>query len=258
MTRFAPYPRRAYSNLFKAWARRNKKSLALLTFGLLVLLAFETAVILTLFPDGRFQWWFLGGLQAALIATALHFVNAAFLAHERQAIWQLRGAWGEEATRDELRRAKKKRLIWGWVDSINLQAGDLDHLALTRSGGIVAIDSKWRSDGADTTEMARSAARVKLRADAVTRSLLKPERGAHRARLHSAAVTPLIVIWGPVQDHVPESFQIDGIEFVGGRRLLDRLATLTGEPVDRDAAADALTRLKDFRANTWAPASNRS
>lgn len=254
MTRFAPYPRRAYSDLFKAWARRSKKLLAMLTLGLIVLLTFETALILTLVPDGRFQWWFLGSLQVALVAIALHLVNAAFLAHERQAIWQLRGAWGEEATRDELRRAKKKRLIWGWVDSINLQAGDLDHLVLTRSGGIVAIDSKWRSDGADTTEMARSAARVKLRADAVTRSLLKPERGAHRAKIHSAAVTPLIVIWGPAQDQVPENFQIDGIEFVGGRRLLDRLTTLTGEPVDKDAAADALNRLKEFRANTWAPA----
>ncbi|TYL55290.1 NERD domain-containing protein [Nocardioides sp. BGMRC 2183] len=225
--------------------------LSILTLGLVVLLAFETALILTLVPDGSFRWWFLGALQTALVAIALHLVNAAFLAHERGAIWQLRGAWGEEATRDELRRAKRKRAIWGWVDSINLQGGDLDHLVLTRGGGIVAIDSKWRSDGADTTEMVRSAARVKLRADAVTRSLLKPERGTHRAKIHSVAVTPLIVIWGPAQDQVPENFQIDGIEFVGGRRLLDRLATLSGERVDKDAAEDALTRLKEFRSGAW-------
>lgn len=107
-------------------------------------------------------------------------------------------------------------------------------------------DRRHHRDGADTIEMARSAARVKLRADAVTRSLLKPERGAHRAKIHSAAVTPLIVIWGLAQDHVSENFQIDGIEFVGGRRLLDRLTGLTGAPGDRDAAADALKRLKSF------------
>ena len=129
MTRSAPYPRRAYRDLFKAWARSNKKLLAIIVLGSVALLAFETALILILVPDGRFRWWLLGALQAALVATVLHLVNAAFLAHNRGAIWQLRGAWGEEATRDELRRAKKKRAIWGWVDSINLQAGDLDHPA---------------------------------------------------------------------------------------------------------------------------------
>ena len=99
--------------------------------------------------------------------------------------------------------------------------------------------------------MACSAARVKLRAEAVTRSLLKPERGTHRAKVHSAAVRPLIVIWGPAQHQVPENFHVDGIEFVGGRRLLDRLATLSGEPVDKGAAQDALERLREFRSKAW-------
>jgi membrane protein YdbS with pleckstrin-like domain len=90
MTRFAPYPRRAYRDLFKAWARSNKKLLAILALALVTLLAFETALILTLVPDGDFRWWFLGALQTALIAIILHVVNAAFLAHERGALWQLR------------------------------------------------------------------------------------------------------------------------------------------------------------------------
>jgi hypothetical protein len=134
--------------------------------------------------------------QTAVVGAALHLINTAFLAHEREAIWQLRGAWGEEATRDELRRAKKKRIIWDWVDSINLQFGDLDHLVSTRNCGLIAVDSNWRSDGRDADAMAESAARARLRAEGVARSLLKAERGSHRARGHAVTVRPLVVIGG--------------------------------------------------------------
>jgi hypothetical protein len=120
MARFSPYPRREYSRIFRSWARRNLKALALVGVGVIVLLAIETVLIVVLMPASSFRWWLLGALQAAIVAVGLHLTNAAFLAHEREAIWQLRGAWGEEATRDELRRAKKKRVVWGWVDSISL------------------------------------------------------------------------------------------------------------------------------------------
>lgn len=251
MARFNPYPRRAYNDLFKAWARRNTKLLGLATAMTLVLLAFETALILTFVRQHDFRWWILGVLQTAVIAVALHLLNAAFLAHEREAIWQLRGAWGEEATRDGLRRAKRRRLIWGWVDSITLQAGDLDHLVLTRNGGFVAIDSKWRSDGTDSVEMARSAARAKLRAEAVTRTLLVAVPGGHRAKVHTAAVRSVVVVWGPAQHTVPEGFEVNGIEFIPGRRLIGWLKSLSGEPVDRPAAKDALERLRNFRSQAW-------
>jgi hypothetical protein len=121
----------------------------------------------------------------------------------------------------------------------------------------VAIDSKWRSDGRDTAAMAQSANRAKLRAEAVTRTLLKSERGGHRAKAHTAAVKPVMVIWGPAQDNVPDNFEVDGIEFVGGRRLLAWLQNLSGERVDKLAAKDALERLKTFRSQSWAAAGAR-
>lgn len=257
MAKFSPYPRREYGRIFRAWARRNLKALALVGVGVIVLLAIETGLIVVFVPASSFRWWLLGALQAAIVAVGLHLTNAAFLAHEREAIWQLRGAWGEEATRDELRRAKRKRVVWGWVDSISLQAGDLDHLVLTCNGGFVAIDSKWRSDGRDTVAMAQSANRAKLRAEAVTRTLLKSERGGHRAKAHTAEVKPVVVIWGPAQHKVPDNFEVDGIEFVGGRRLLAWLQNLSGEPVDKLAANDALERLKTFRSQSWTASSAR-
>ncbi|WP_166389739.1 nuclease-related domain-containing protein [Nocardioides ochotonae] len=101
----------------------------------------------------------------------------AFLAHDAEAIWHVRGAWGEDNTRDELQRAKRKRLVWAWVDSVTLQAGDIDHLVVTRNGGLVAIDSKWRSKINDAADMARAAQKVRLRAEGLTRDLLKGDAG---------------------------------------------------------------------------------
>lgn len=257
MPKFSPYPRREYGRLFRAWARRNVTAFVVLAVGLLAFLALETLTFVFLMPDAALSWWLLGVLQAALVGVALHLVNAAFLAHEREAIWHLRGAWGEDATRDELGRARRKRLIWGWVDSISLEAGDLDHVVVTREGGLLSIDSKWRSDGRDTEAMARSADRARRRAEGVAQSLLKSERGSHRAKGHAVTVRPLVVLWGPAQHQVPERFEVDGIPFVGGRRSLSWLANLGGEPVTEGAAKETLRQLEQYRSTAWEAQSNR-
>ncbi len=49
----------------------------------------------------------------------------------------------------------------------------------------------------------------------------------------------------------PRSARIDGIEFVAGRRFVDWLAHLDGEPVSKDAASDVLERLEDYRSAAW-------
>lgn len=252
MTRFSPYPRRAYRRLFTNWARRNLKLIMFFAAVVFLLIAFETAVILLTLPRNGFSWWLLGALQATFLAMGLYATKAAFLANSREAIWQLRGAWGEEATRDELRRAKRKRLIWGWVDSVGLQAGDLDHLVIPRNGGLIAIDSKWRSDGNDAAAMADSAAKARLRAEGVARSLLKAGRGSHRAKGHAVSVRPLVVIWGPAQHRMRDGGQVAGIPFVAGRRLLAWLNDVDGEQVSRAAAKEIISELKRFRASAHA------
>ena len=251
MTKYRPYPRRAYRRLFRSWAKRNVKLIAMSAAVMLAILVAESAVLLWLFPNGRFAWWFLGVVQATIVGICLHLLNAAFLAHDGEAIWQLRGAWGEEATRELLLTATRMRLIWGWFDRINLLSGDIYHLVITRRGGLVAIDSKWRSQAHDTTDMVRDARKVKLRAEALAGSLLKAERSAHRARGTAIPVTPLVVVWGAAQHDVPEQARIADIDFVGGRRLVKWLAQLTGDPVDKSAATDVLRRLETFRATAW-------
>lgn len=115
----------------------------------------------------------------------------------------------------------------------------------------MAIDSKWRSQANDTVDMARAAQKVRLRAEGLTRDLLKGDaRGARRAKINPLSVTSVVVLWGAAQHGVPEHASVDGIEFVAGRRFADWLAQLDGQPVDEAAAADILRSLEARRSVT--------
>lgn len=40
------------------------------------------------------RWWLAGVLQASIVAGYLHLLHSTFLAHDSEAIWHVRGAWG--------------------------------------------------------------------------------------------------------------------------------------------------------------------
>ncbi len=248
MSKVHPYSRRVFRRRLKEWAGRNRRMLVVSALGVVVLLAIETLMLTQVAGRNGFTWWLLGAMQVSVVAAYLQLLHSSFLAHDREAIWHLRGAWGEDNTRSELQRAKRRRLIWNWIDSITLRHGDIDHLVLTRKAGLVAIDSKWRSDAADRMQMAKDAHRARIRAEALTRSLFEQERSArHRAKAHPMPVTPVVVLWGPAQHEVPEGATVDGIPFVAGQKLLLWLGTLDGQPVSRDSARDIIRRLDGFR-----------
>lgn len=252
MAKYHPYSRRVFRRRLLAWMRRNLKLFAALTGGVLALITGLTFLMVVVMTPTAFTWWVVGVFQAAMVAVYLHVIHTAFLAQDKEAIIQLRGAWGEDNTRTELQRAKRKRLIWGWVDSINLQVGDLDHLVVTRRGGLVAIDSKWRNQVNDTTDMARAAHRARIRAEGLAQTLLQGDRRArHRAKANPLKVTPVVVLWGAAQREVPDNARVDGIEFVAGPRLVSWLAALDSSIVDKRAAADVIDRLENYREATW-------
>ena len=253
MARFEPYSRRVLRRRRAAWMRRNAVVVTVVTIGIAAILGFATLIIIATMT-GALRWYLLGVVHAGLTATGLHLVHSAFLANDREALWHLRGAWGEDNTRSELQRAKRRRLIWGWVDSISLQAGDLDHVVITRRGGLVAVDSKWRNQitASDTTDMARAARKAKARAEGLARTILRSERGArHRATIQPLTVTPVVIIWGAAQHTVPDDAVVDGVRFVAGRKLIPWLRELSGDTVPRDAAQDALLRLESYRERAW-------
>ena len=252
MGKWDPYSRRELRNRRARWLRRNEMSvslvvLAIVVAGTVATWSFSRAL------SGAAQWYVIGVMHAGLVVGMLHLLNSVFLASDREAIWHVRGAWGEDNTRSSLARAKRRRLIWDWVDSISFQAGDLDHLVVTRNGGLVAIDSKWCNEikRADTVAMAQSALKAQRRAEALARTLLAKERGTHRARVQSLTVTPVVVVWGAAQSSVPKEAMVDGVRFLVGRELVPWLRTLDGDMVPKDAAKDVLERSKTYRAKAW-------
>lgn len=254
MPSYDAYSRRELRRLRSTWLRSNSTLVASMTAGSVALGAVATWLLLNVFPRSAALYYGLGVMHAGLVLGMIGILTYAHLALDKTAIHHVRGAWGEENTRDELRRARRRRLVWGWVDSISLQRGDIDHLVVTRHAGLLAVDSKWRNEiGAlDMRELASDARVAARRAEAVARSKIRPERGAHRARSTALPVLPVVVVWGAAQHTVPDGVAlVDGVPVVAGRRFRAWLRDLDGEPVDRGAAEELLGQLRSFREGAW-------
>ena len=251
MPKFRPHSRQMLRDLRINWVRRNLPIVLTLTLGMLALLVTFTIILVSFSNGSAFSWYALGLFHAVCVASYLAMLNAVVFAADGSAIRHLRGAWGEENTRSELSAAKRRRIIWGWVDSISLRGGDLDHVVVTRNGGVVVIDSKWRNHaGTDhVASMAASADKVQRRAEALAAQVLGAQRGAHRARGRAVTVTPVVVLWGPEQGRLAAgSANVHGIDFVAGRHLRNWLRGLDGDPVDKNAGAELVKCLLRYRA----------
>jgi hypothetical protein len=257
MNRYAPYSRREFRARFHSWAWRNWKAILACAMAVVVFGAVEGYLLLVVGESAAWKLYVLGVLHATAISVLLLAVMSTFLAHDRKAIVHLRGAWGEELTRAELKRARRRKLIWGWVDSVTLESGDIDHLVVTRSGGLIVIDSKWRNQASSVEQMsmAQSARKARLRAEGVMQTLFKRERGAHRAQVNPLAVRPLVVVWGAIKNDIPKDARAEGVEVVSGAELVPWLSTVAGSAVSADASKDLLRRLESFRATTWSATS---
>ncbi|MFD0808263.1 hypothetical protein ACFQ0K_19375 [Nocardioides caeni] len=132
---------------------------------------------------------------------------------------------------------------------------------MTRSGGVVVLDSKWRSsvDVNAVAEMTASAKKAAVRAQALARSMLTAECGAkHRARQQPVRVQAAVVLWGAVRGTVPDGKVIDGVRFVDDRKLIDWLLQLDGPPVPHEAAKHLLEQLKVYRETAFKAAEGRT
>ena len=249
--KYKPYSRRELNKAFRAWAKEESRIIAVVALGMLVIAAIATAVLLVVWPATQQRAYALGAMHAASVAAFVQLVVLTFLAREPKAMTHVRGAWGEENTQDQLKRARRKGLVWGWVDSVTLASGDIDHVVVTRKGGVVVVDSKWRNSGdvADRDQMIRAAQKAKRRADGLIHSLLGSERGRRRERGTAVSVTPVVVVWGSFQRQFHDQpVVVDGIPFVPGRQFVAWLEELDGEPVQAHAANEILSAIEQFRA----------
>jgi hypothetical protein len=252
--KYAPFSRREMRRRQRAWRRRNRQRLALATLLFVVMVGLATAIILAVRMPSDVRWYVLGLFHAAMAATYYWFTSVAVLAGEQDAIRHLRGAWGEENTRDELKRAKRRRIVWDWVDSISFQNGDLDHVVVTRRGGLVVLDSKWRNQTNihDRDAMVRAARRAQQRCEALAIQKLGKDRVArHRARARAFSVRPAVVVWGAAQRQIGDARMVDGVAIVPGQKLVAWLRGLDGDAVEKRAAREAVRKLRDYRAQSW-------
>ena len=250
-------PPRTYSGkkLRSQWSgflRANRRLILIVTAIEIAAIAGITVVLLLGYGAEPLVTYVLGAVHAATFAFFYFSLRIVFLANDQGAVRQMRGNLGETNTRDELKRAKRRRLIWGWVDSITVFGGDIDHLVITRHGGIVAIDSKWRNDtiGADISRSAVAASKAAGRAKAVLRHLgyFKREHTARRrATDTSITVTPLVALWGPIQHDVPIAARVEDVDFIAGPGISGWLRQHRSDDISRRAAKRLLGELEEFR-----------
>jgi len=145
MSRPASFPRQQLAGEFRAFLRRRRRHVLSLVAIEVGLTALVTVVLLVFWHRGPALWYVLGGLHMLLVFAVPAAIAIAFFANSRTAIWNLRGAMGESNTSEVLKAAKKHRVVWGYVESVAVSGGDIDHLVVTRAGGVLAIDSKWRN-----------------------------------------------------------------------------------------------------------------
>lgn len=252
MPRKKPYSRREFNESYREWARERATDLVKFVLICVAIGTAFTAYVLTTVEPGGFRGYVLGGSHVAFIGALVLTPRLLFLVHAPRAIHHVRGAWGEDFTREEIAWAKRRKLVWGSVDSLETARGDVDHLVVTRRGGVLAIDSKWRStrDPSQTRMNAASATKAAGQARSVLRSrgLLDRDRAArHRLDADTVTVRPVVVIWGSMQKEVTPGLTVDGVPVVAGSELRAWLRSLDGETTDEDVAQDILDRLRAFQ-----------
>ena len=151
------------------------------------------------------------------------------------------GDTGEQWTAEALGRLDRR--AWRTFDHLPLRYGDIDHVLLGADQA-VAFETKWSSVpwglGPNQDERVTAAARQATRAST---ELARHLRSADVS--YPLAVTPLVVLWGPMESGGPSSAVVDGVEIVPGADLKGWLAQLPPQrDPERIAALDAAwTRL---------------
>lgn len=244
------YPKREYRNLLRRWLMRNKRAVATMAAIFAGVVALELA-LLRLLPSNDNATTAVWALLAATLVVFCWIVHTAFLAHEGHAIHQLRGAWGEDNTATELKAAQRQGLVWGRVDALELERGDIDHLVVTRRGGIVVVDSKWCSalDADLRLAFAGSATRAANAGRGLINTVTQRSHGRHSAPRKALTVTPVVVVWGAAQSSVRDDEVVDGVAIVRGSGFRTWLACLEAETISQKTATELVARIEGFDEN---------
>lgn len=230
-SRHVAYPQRRYRRQLRSFIRANAGPLAVVAISVVGL-----GVLMSIIGDGYVVGLVHGILAVgyvSVVLTSFHLVSGS---HR-----QLAGKWGEDNTRDALRKAKRRNLVSGWVDNLEIASGDVDHLVVLRSGALVAIDSKWTVDWDATNcrQQVTAAQAAAVRARNILRHL-----GVSRPVVH-----PVIAVWGGGQSDLPARWvDVEGTPVIQGRSLHEWIARVGSTlPVGDDQPRHLVRDLRRFR-----------
>jgi hypothetical protein len=195
-----------------------------------------SVIVTTVAVDGYLQ----GLLHGIALTTGVFAVWQLFLVHGGH-MYRLSGIWGEDNTRDVLRGAKRRGLIYGWIDNLEIEGGDVDHLVIA-SWGLVAIDSKWHTGTLDEESVQHDCSRA-LAAARRARLILRSEK-------YGGEPETVVAVWGAQQLQVPAmGMQREEVTIIRGRNLRGWLKSRRDEPTiySRSTADALLERLDRFR-----------
>lgn len=257
------YPRAQLRAELWAWSRRRRRGLLFL-LGLWAVVAVGFVALAVRLDRPAITVTYTAvvvGLAVAYVGLAL----LSFLVSHPQAMHLLRGSWGEDLTRDELTRLRRRKVSWGHVDSLAVDGGDVDHLVVLRRGGIVAIDSKWRSAWSEQicADVVARAVRSARRARGLVATQISTSTGRHRGPVDRGEVAALAVVWGPAQDEIEDDLCVDGVHVVPGRHLRSWLAARRDDTLPKEVGTGLVEALKEWdeersRRTREAPARGRA
>lgn len=196
--------RRSVHQRHRETVRRSWRYLLVLVVALLAV--FGTAAALA---DGPVQkGWLLG---AGFVFTLWGFAFLVVLASGTAPL--IAGGLAEMWTADELRPLREHG--WRLVNHAGLARGDLDHV-LVGPGGVVLVETKWRSDPRDVAE-------GKPPFDAVVDKAARDARqlGAwHEVARHGRPpVHAVVAVWGPAARDLGPRRHASGVVVVPGDQL---------------------------------------
>lgn len=174
-----------------------------------------SALLLSIF--GACAWFASGPLQRGLVLgtgitfTACALGGAVVLFSGTAPL--LAGGIAESWTADELRPLREHG--WRLVNHAGLGHGDLDHV-LVGPGGIVLVETKWRSDPKDVAEGQWF---FEAAVERVARSARQLAGWAEVARHDHPPVLAVLAVWGPGARDLRERRHSSGVVVVPGPAL---------------------------------------
>ncbi len=240
-----PYSRVQSSARLRPWLRDRRMLLIRMSSVMAGLIAINAFVLSLTMPDSV-RWAFIGGMVGAAAIGICWMMHLSFVVHDRSAVYELRGAWGEDFTRDVLKRARRRRQIWGVVNGLATQRGDIDHIVVSRNGGLVVIDSKFRTEltAKDWESMIEAGRGHRRSMEALARSIITRSNGRHRGQ-ERLPITPAIVLWGPARREVAKQV-VEGVHLMSGDDLYGWLKDLDGESIPKAFGRELTDALREW------------